>query len=509
MSEPRINATLTSQRDLISLAPQRVLLLNTKLAIGTSPSGALVQDIPNDDSWVPLFGIDSLIAQDIRAFKKLNKNTPLDVIALDEGTGVPIGMVLFAGVATGEGTVTVNLVSRENYSFTAPVLDGATAAAVASAVASLIGANAEIPVASGAVLDNIDFSVKTEGLQGNNFSLEVISNTPGITATVAGFTGGLTSPILLGVFDIIGDQRYQTICAPGEWGSDFLTDFLDPRFNVPNDVLDGVGINTFTDDLAGHIIAATAIDSASLEYFANKSVTLSEYVGSALFEQNSVISAQFGALRSLRLTEGADISSIVVTNEPADQIGGPSLASLPYANTPFFNLPLIDRDKIWALTDEEQLNVAGASIFVNNKAFSNVLVSRVVTTYKTDALGLTDSTFKFLNAVDSGVEIREAFFDSFKAEWAQTRLTTGDVIPNVSMVNPGMIRAFCVQVYQTLGDAEFVLTEVSQELIVFYKQNLSVEIEDLQEGRVRVSMRVVPVSQLRTIDMPIQVVFTI
>lgn len=513
MSEPRLNVTLTSQRDLLSLAPQRVLLVNSLASDGTTSPGTLLKDIPNDDSWEQGVGPASFLAQDIRAFKRLNKTTPVDAIVVALGTGQATSTVTFSGSANTDGTVSVTVASRKNYKVDVAVPQGTTLADIVTALAAAITGLVVAPVEAAANVAILELASKNDGLQGNNLSLEVSTDIPGLVAVATAFSGGTAAPTLTDLFDVVGDQRYQTVCAPAEWGSAFLTDFLDPRFNVENDILDGVGFNTFTDDLSGHIAAATALDSASLVYFANKEVTLAEtdnkYVGSALLEQNSVISAQFAALRSLRLTEGADIANIVVTNEPADQIGGPALASLPYANTPFFDLALIDRDKIWALVDEEQLNAAGASIFVNNKAFSNVLVSRVVTTYKTDAVGLEDSTFKFLNAVDTGVEIREVYFDAFKAEYAQARLTIGDVVPNVSMVNTGMIRAFCVSIYQSLGDTEFVLTEVSQEIIRFYKQNLSVEIEDLQEGRVKVSMRVVPVSQLRTVDMPIEVVFTI
>ena len=505
MSEPRINAQLLSQRNLLSISPQRVLLINTS---DTATPG-LYTDIPNDNSWFDVFGESDFLTRDIDAFKAINRKTPLDVISVAPGTGAPIGDLTVVGSATSDGEISVSLGSSVNDTYTVAIVIGQTPTDIAAALSAAINLDTRGLVSAVPAVGVITLTVKNLGIQGNDLNIKSTTDSAGVSIVMTAFTGGLAAPSLTSVLDPVSGIRYQTVCAPFEWGTDFLTDFLDPRFNVENDILDGVGFVTATNSLSNHLATVGAINSQSLVYFATDIFSdPARYIGSSIFELNSAISASFAAIRSLRLTEGADISEIVTNNQPNDQVGGPAIASLPYANTPFVTLPLIDRDKVWALDDEESLNAAGATIFDNNKGFTDLVVNRVVTTYKTDTLGLEDKTFEFLNAVDTSSEVREFYFDAFKANFSQTRLTLGNVIANRSMVNANAIRAFCVTVYQELGDVDFVLVQNSQDDIAKYKKNLTVSIEDLQQGRVRVAMRIVPLSQLRTIDMPIEVVFT-
>ena len=78
---------------------------------------------------------------------------------------------------------------------------------------------------------------------------------------------------------------------------------------------------------------------------------------------------------------------------------------------------------------------------------------------------------------------------------------------NRDMVNINSIRAFCVGIYQELGDGDYVLVESGRDSIAYYKDNLSIVVEDFEAGRIRVAMRIQPLSQLRNIDMPIEVIF--
>jgi phage tail sheath gpL-like len=512
MSEPRINASIKSVQDVISDEPQKVLIVNQG-ANGTATTGQLYETIGNDNSYISLFGARSPITKDIAAFKALNKNTQLDVIPLDNGIGVAAtGTVTFTGTSTSAGSITLVLGSRKNEVYKLPIDAGTSAEDIATAFeVAITGASGTSLFSASAALGVLTITSFNAGEIGNGYGLELIVEIAGAGASItAPMAGGTLLPAdLTNVFDVVGDTRYQTISMPHEYGTSTLTTFLENRFNTANDILDGVGFMTVTETLANLTAAGNAEDAKTLVLFGNRKVADTLYDGSAIFELNHVISAQFAAVRSLRLTEGADISDIVVSAQSVDQEGGPALASLPYHNSPFRNLPVIDRDKTWSLAEEEQLNTAGVSIFSNNKNASLILVSRVVTTYKTDVLGVDDETFKFLNAVDTSSGIREFYFDNLKNAYAQSRLTLGDVRPNVAMTNPKAIEAYCVGLYSQLSRAEFVLTEAGEVSLKFFKKNIDVVVTDLAAGAVRVSMRVLPVSQLRTIDLPIEVTFTV
>lgn len=513
MSEPRINATIESQRQVITEEPQRALILNE--AVGDFGDQAVFRDILNDSSWESLFDPRSLLSQDIRAFKKVNSFTPLDVVAIKSSVSATpaLASITFAGTSIGEPSeFTYSIASRITGSFSITIIAGLTHNEIATAVANQIDQDPKLPVQALAVLGVVNLTAQL-GLQGNNFSIEVSGGLPGVTVVISPFAGGNEVPPLLGAFDGLEATRYQTVIAPAEWNVSFLPTFLDPRFSVDNDIMDGVGVITLTGSLSTIKAAADTVNSRSLIICANDTVDLVDsnglQSGGSYFEQNSVISSIEGAIRALRNSDGSDIASITTTTQPLDRTGGPAIAGLPYANSILNDIVPIGNTEKWAPDDELILNTAGAFILTNNRSDTKVVMNRVVTTYKTDSLGVKDPTFKFLNAVDISSRVRESMFYALKNTYSQARLTLGPVMPQRSMVNIFSLRAFIVGVYQTLGGPAFVLVDASDTGIAHFKKHLVIEIENYAEGKILISMRIIPVSQLRTIDMPISVSFTL
>lgn len=510
MSEPRINASLLSDQQTIANVPQRVLIIGQKTSVGTATSGQLQESIPNDGSESELFGDNSQVAEMIRAFKRYNKNTQLSAIGLsDNVSGVAaVGDVTFTGTASSDGQYTIYLGSRKNYTFVIDIANGTTATATGALLAAAINANTQVPVTAVNTAGAVELTAVNQGTVANFIGIQVVGTVAGLSVSITKMTGGATNPVLTGIFDVVGNVRYQTIVGPAQYGTTFYTDFLDQRFNVENNILDGVAILSLTDTYANLITAQNAVNSQSLCIADNRLRNDPLYKGSDLFELDYNIAAQFAALRSLRLTEGTDITNYVVAPQANEQVGGVSKASLPYANTPFTWLPVIDIGKGWSLEEEEALNASGGFIFSNNTARSLIVVSRVVTTYKTDTLGQADTTFKYLNLVDTGSAVRSLYFDNYKQRFAQTRLSTGDVQPNSAMVNTDTISAYSVGLYVTFSDQQFLLTVAGDGSLSFYKSNLVVEITNFNLGQVRVQMKILIVTQLRDIVMPIVIAFS-
>jgi phage tail sheath gpL-like len=230
-------------------------------------------------------------------------------------------------------------------------------------------------------------------------------------------------------------------------------------------------------------------------------------VGPAKFEFNDVFSAEFGAIRALRLTQGASIAQYVVAPSALDAFGGPAIASLPYFNTPMYNIPLstfgygFNDDEIAGLLD------SGISVIGDNQANTQTIMGQMVTTYKTDASGNPDVTFKFLEYVDTASNIREYFFNNLKSNYSQSRLTLGDLIPGYNMANQQSIAAFCVGLYADLAGEGFVLTQAGEQALTFFKNNLQVNI-DLSQGLATVYMITPIVTQLRQINVTMQIAFS-
>jgi phage tail sheath gpL-like len=509
VSEPNVSITILPATGTISNEPQKVLFVGQMLT-GTATAGALTTGIGNAGEEDALFGKTSMIAQMVRQARTLNKVTQFDAIALaDNGAGVAAtGTVVVTGTATETGTFTLKIGSGANYAFEIAVTSGDTATAVGAAIDTAVALATNAPFTSANVTGTVTFTAANKGEVGNNFAYKVEGAVAGISIALTVPVNGATNPALTNIFDVIADERYQTIVWPNTYTLSTLTTELDARFNVSNDILDGVGITTQMDTFSNLQTAGNAENSQSLVILGNKILTDTAHKGGALLEFDDVLSSKLAALRALRLTPGASISQFVIaTNGAKDAFGGSAIASLPYFNTPFPSLDLIDIGKGFSKTEVESLKTAGVARLGNNKTRTSIIADEIVTTRKTDTAGNPELTFKFLNQVDTSVNIREFFFNNLKAEYAQTRLTTGDLQPNRNMANQASIESFLDGLYTLLSKEDYVLTQAGETALQYFKTNRTVTL-DLSDGSVDITMTTPIVTQLRTINATIQIAFS-
>jgi len=279
----------------------------------------------------------------LRAFKKINQVTRVDAIGLADAGGATAatGVIELSGVATADGSVTITIGSRINHRFTINVVDTDTALVVGDKIEAAITADDFSLVTASNLGGIVTLTAKNSGTFGNTIGLEnfeVPPDIPGLVfVPIVAMSGGTTDPVLTTLFDV-ATNRYTTVIFPGNYDESVLTGFLDPRFNANNEILDGVGVISKTDTLSTLKTFLGTLNSQSLIVHSNEIVVDNFYKGSALFEIDDVISAEVGALRSLRLTDGSNLSRLVIASN-LDLRGGTALASLPYFNTPVFDLP--------------------------------------------------------------------------------------------------------------------------------------------------------------------------
>jgi phage tail sheath gpL-like len=510
ISQPDITINIIPAASTISNEPQKVLFIGQSVAAGTATNGDLEANIGNAGEEDTLFGATSMLAQMIRAARTLNGVTQFDAIPLaDNGSGVDAtGTIAFVGTASATGTLSISVGSGLNYTLSIAVASGDSITTIGDAVDTAVAALTNAPFTSSNAAGTVTFTAVNAGTVGNGFALKVVGTVAGIATTVTGFASGATDPVLTSLFDVIDGERYQTIVWPGGYATTELTTLLDARFNATNDVLDGVGVLTLIDTFANIQTAANALNSTSITMLSNKLLTDAQHKGGALVEFADVESAKFAAVRSLRLTDGANISQFVIsTNGARDSFGGAAIASLPYFNTPFPNLSIIDRGKGFTTVETESLLTAGASTLANNKTRTSIIAGELATTRKTDAAGNVEATFKFLNAVDTSSAIREFYFNNLRARFAQSRLTEGDLQPNRNIANKAVIESFLDNLYQQLSGEDFVLTQAGPTAVNFFKANRTVSL-DLLTGTVTINMKMPIVTQLRTIVATIQIAFS-
>ncbi len=514
---PEVTSSLLSAAVKAAITPQKILFVGQMTSAGTAVDGALNENILNDNSWDTLFGADSMLATMIRAARKVNAATQFDAIALDDAAGTAATSTLaITGGATEDGTLTVYVGSKKNNAYTIAVTNLDTPTIIADAIVAAITADTTCPMNAGNTAGIITLTAVNLGTVGNTIGVAVEGTVGGVSVAVTLPASGATDPSLTAVFDVVGTNRYQSVVWPYSTNLAVLTDFLDSRFNVDNNILDGVGFVSITDTLANHLVTLAAENSQSLCINVDKLQTaLSEYKGPAVLEVPVVKAAQFAAIRGLRLTEGASIGSFVITRSARDAFGGPALASKPYFNTPFPDLELINTNMGWTDTETSQLKAAGGWVLGNNRAGNEVIAGEVVTTYKTDAAGNPDPTFTFLNYVDTASNIREYFVNNYRSKYAQFRLTSGALIRGRDSANANSLAAYAAELNSDLGGPDFALTQtgigtindVQVDFDKLFRDNIAVTL-DMSAGKAIVALKAYIIVQLRIIQIPIQIAFS-
>lgn len=508
---PKVTLDILPAIQQVSIADQKILFIGQKTSAGTATSGALVQNILNDGSEDALFGANSMLATMIRSAKKINQVTRMDAIALsDNGSAVAAsGTVAFSGTATANGTLYITVGSYANARYEVNIAVGDTAEDVGDALVAAIGDDARAIITSVNTTGSVALTAVNKGIEGNSIALKVEGAVAGITVALTAFANGATNPVLTTLFDVIADMRYQTIVWPASYTLSTVQSFLDERFNVDNNILDGRAVTTATDTFANLLTLGNTYNSQNLVIFANNKLTNADFKGGSLLELDTVISSQFAAIRALRFATNVSISQYVIgsTRGALDAFGGPALASLPYFNTPMLNLPIIPVGCGYSAVEIDNLNAAGVSVIGNNVTRTNVILADVVTTYKTDVAGNPDVSYKYLNYVDTISVIREYMVNNARSRFAQTRLTNGDVLQGRNMANSAIISAYFTKLYNDLSGSQYVLTQAGEDALAFFKQNLHVSV-DLSLGQVTVNMMTPIVTQLRSIIGTVQISFS-
>lgn len=343
----------------------------------------------------------------------------------------------------------------------------------------------------------------------NQAPIYVESQTEGLgfTFELTAFSGGASDLDLTTVFDAIGDVRYQTVVWPYVNDLEIAQAFMDSRFNADGEVLDGVVVTGKADTFSNLKAFGNTFNSNSVVVLGTERTGTNAF--NDIVESPWNIAAQFCAIRSLRLQVDTNIANFVIANGGAlDSIGGPALASKPYANTPMPSLKKSLDGQGFDKLEIKELNDAGVSVLGNNKAGNGVILGMIVTTYKNDNAGNPDLTYKYLNYVDTASTGREFIFASLEKDNAQSRLTSGALLKGRTMTNAETISAKMVQYYQELAESEYVIARKGDAELAFFKENLVVTV-DLETGTALIFFKLPIVTQLRVINAPMALSFNI
>ena len=505
------------------LNAQKLLVIGQKLATGSAVSGQLYQSVAEADIATK-FGTKSMIGAQLRSVFKIFKDSgslklpQVDVIPLADATGTgPSGDITltekggFTNKATKAGTIRIIIGSKKNHTYDIPVTVGQTilsgAGSVGQAIQDAINDDTYSLVSATNTGGAVALAFAHDGTAGNKTTIKVegmeydgadyvLGN---IKLVIIQFSGGAVDPTITTTLNACGRNRYQTITAPKQYGSacSWLTSFLDARWNVNNAILDGIAIVKDTDTYSNEISALNALNSKSLVYICDESVSDDLYKGSSIIEYDFVTSAIVAAIRALRLTEDANISRITPASDSAslDAIGGAEIATLPYFNTPLFDIAVLDSDKGFDdLTEAPNVEAAGGVVIGNNIVENLVLLGAVPTTYKTDVAGNPNLSYKYLNYVDAISVAVEYQFNNLKVDFKQHRLTQGNVKAGRAMVNIDKFNSQLIKYFCVLQD--LLIAPSGDAALAFYKANLS-SVADYVKGQIVSENQMPIVTQLR------------
>lgn len=200
-----------------SIQPYKILAIGQRLSAGTIAAGILTQVIDESQAR-EYFGPGSQLAQMIKKIRDVNKSTEIWTVALnDDGAATDAtATITYTGTATESGTLYIYIGGRR---YTVAVLTTDPVSTIATNTAAAITADDDAIVTAGAALGVVTFTTKNAGAAGNEIDIRLNyysdESTPsGLTATVAGFSGGATNPTITSALSALTEDQYNIICMP-------------------------------------------------------------------------------------------------------------------------------------------------------------------------------------------------------------------------------------------------------------------------------------------------------
>lgn len=517
MTQPKLNISLGG-------ATQATIGGRNDLLIGTLPStsayaGTVVEkvNLKTVAELDAIFGANSEIRNRIDKYLTANKRkSRLDVQVLeeDEYAEASAGAIAFSGTsASADGTLEVAMVDENDFSAVIDVLSGETPEQIAVKVKNAFATSVfpKLPV----VVDNssgtVSITARDKGTVGNFYGIKVSGSVAGITYALTAMTGGANNPTYTAA--LFPTARYWGVGIPQIFKASvsvFKT-ILNARFNEDNAIKDGRGFIGVDDTLGNLTTLIEGENSGMIVHMGNRLVPSpnpnvnTAQTGASILTPADWRVAEFMGIRSIRMELNAPISDFVVANN-RDSFGGMALASLPYHNTPMAQTAVTKANMLFNETEKAQLEALGFTVVDTNASENAMLMSAVVTNYKTDSLGIADNTFKYLNYVDTASICREYIFNSMKVDLAQSRLTEGDTVPDRNIHNDASIKALFMEYYSDLADE--TLVQAGGAIASAVSDDLGVVL-DLANRTVSMTAETFPiVTQIGTVNIAITVKFS-
>lgn len=408
--------------------PHKILVIGQRLGTGTMAAGVPTRILSADQAEAN-FGRGSMLHAMARALRAANDYTECWAVALEDNVaGVAAGGSVKATAApTGAGTLNLYLGgNRVQVAVTATQ----TPAQVATAIAAAINAQTDLPVT--AAVDGVDtakvnLTCRWKGETGNYIDLRLNyyqGETPpaGLAIAFTAMSGGTTNPSVTSAIAAIGAEQYHTIIMP-------------------------------------------YVDAANLTALETE---LSNRWGPLVMKEGQAFACAAGTFSAID-TLGTSRNSPFVTIMGAQ--GSPTtpweIAAITGAIDAYEPDPARPRQTL-ALTgvlapwtqdrytlDERNIHLHdGISTFIVD-AGGNVLIERLITTYRLNALGVSDTSYLDIETMRTLAYLRYSVRSRIALKFPRHKLADDGTPfgPGQAIVTPKIIRAELIALFREWEDA--------------------------------------------------------
>lgn len=511
-SNPIINAQLIPATGLTGVNPIRLLICGQIGSGGTATTLIPYQDVQNMTAAqiTGLFGTKSeLTGRIMRALNILNGLVSVWVIGITAAAGQAAAFVqAITGTATAAGVMTLKIIDSELYTISISIAVGDTNTVVATAIMNALAAYAALPCTPvNSPAGTITYTANDVGTLGNKYTIEVDNIPAGLVVPAGQFTSGATDPTLTNMLTNVSVTRFHSISWPWQTAYSVVKAFLESRNVISNSFLQGlcyIGYDDTEANIHTALNGVSPVNSSVLVFMGNRQLAGLSYI----ITPPDWRCVEFMAIEALRLTQGAPIGRFLTVSSPLDQFGGPALASLALYNTPLSNTNAANPVNLFSALEQATALEDGFSVIGVNESSSEAITGPVVTTYKYNALGNADPSFKYVEYIRTGYTALEYMFNTLKATYTQYRLSQGDVTPGRAETNLIGITNFFLSMFATLAGVDYTLCPTGKQSAKYFANNLSVT-ANYATGVITATGQLPIVTQLRQINISFQMSFTI
>ena len=444
------------------------LMIGQKLAGGAAELNTLYR-ISSRAEAQHYFGAGSLLERMINKWFENNTFTSLYAIALDEtGSTKATGSIEFTDAATEAGSLAFYLGQR----YQIAVLPTESTDDLALKLKAKIDADPFAIVTcaiDGGNSSLLNFTLKNAGEYGNSikistnyYSDEV--NPAGLAYTLTAFNAGAVNPDVTPIVAAIEGEQYNTIAFPYRDNANLLVmkNEMNSRWNAMI-------------AKEGHVFISTSQSFADATTF-----------GSASNDPHLSAISSYGSI-SPEYEWAAGLAGVVArkaANDPAIPFQTEQIKGV-YA-------PLA-KDK-WSLAERNQALFDGISV-TDVGAGGEVIISTIITTYQTNALGAEDPSYLYTNTMLTLSYLRFDLNNELKLKFPQHKLGRDGTsfAPGQKVATPNAIKAVIFNKFK-----QWELKGLVEDFASF-KKEIIVEIDQDDPNRVGVYITPNLINQLRVI----------